>query len=128
MKTLLKTICEDAFHTRENGNFNIIGIFENINTPGFPARHPKMAFALVLEGDPMNEFEYSMEVLNPKGEKIFESPKNNKGNFGPNGRHHLVVRILGIEFKEEGVHTAKIYIGDLEEIIGFNVAKAATAK
>lgn len=122
MKVLLKTICDDAFHNRESGNLNIIGIFENIKVSKFPAIHGKTTFAFILSGEPVTEFEYSMVIFDTKKVKVFESPKA-KGKIGPNGRGHLTVHVNNITFKHEGVHTAEFDFGDTKESFDLNVEK-----
>lgn len=125
MKILLKTICENAFHTKENGNLNIIGIFENILFPNFPATHFQVTFVFILK-DPQKEkeFDYYADISDSSGKKIFDnSSKPSKGIIGKNGMAHLIINLRMLSFPHEGKYTANFYFGKdkVKESIGFDV-------
>ncbi len=130
MKILLKTICNDAFHTKESGTLNIIGVFENINVTKFPAVHHKVSFVFIIEGDPSKEltYNYHMDITDSSDKKVFDGSNLPKqARLGVNGRGHLILNIFGIKFLHEGVYSANFFIGDIKDSIEFNVLGTKTA-
>jgi len=47
-------LCDSAFISAENGNLNLIGIFDTIISANFPAVHPK--FSLVVNVGLMKDY------------------------------------------------------------------------
>jgi len=122
MKTILKTVCEHAFHSKENGGLNIIGIFETIYAQKFPAIHPKILFVLVIEGKPGKTFNYYPEINHESGDVIVDGGKTPvSAEIGPNGKMHIFYDIRNVKFEKEGDYTAKLHVGNLVEEIIFSV-------
>lgn len=121
IKTILKAICDNAFSTEGSGKLNIIGIFENINSVGFPATHPTMSFVLVLSGEPNKEFSYYFNIQDPSGEVIVDKKDEAaKARFGINGRVQLIYNVLNVKIPKEGKYTVNLFIDDFRESLEFS--------
>lgn len=126
MKTLLKTICESAYHNKENGNLNIYGIFEEVSTAGFPVIHPKIALVQIVEGTPGLQFSFYFDIKLPSG-KVLLSNKENPGKavISPTGRHHLVHNIVVLSLPESGTYSVELHAGEIIESLSFEVKNVA---
>jgi hypothetical protein len=82
-----------------------------------------MTFVFIVEDKPLEDFKYSMVVVDSEGKEIFESPES-RGQTGPSGRGHLSVNVMGLKFPKEGVYTAKFDIGGKKEEISLDVNKS----
>jgi hypothetical protein len=48
MKLLLSLLCEDA-HVRPDGRLDFIGVFDELQAPGFPAAQDRMTAVFIME-------------------------------------------------------------------------------
>ena len=125
MKIISKLICENAFHSKESNNLNVIGIFEEIYASKFPASHPKISFVVIAEGGPGEKFDYQMRIADPTGKVIFDSSdKPMNSAIGPNGRVHVIFNIINLPLSMAGSYTATIHTGDTSEDLKFGVRTA----
>lgn len=122
MKTILKTVCDAAFTSKETGTLNIIGIFDNITAPNFPAMHGKMSFVFVLEDDLGKRGSYFFDITNSAGVKIFDTSASPKEYaVGPTGKINIITNLLGLKFDSEGIYTANFYFDGHKESIELKV-------
>lgn len=130
METVLKAVCDKAFTTKETGNLNLIGIFENIYTDNFPARHPEFFAVFFIEADPRDGMSYSyyFDIENPSGEKIIDmksQPQELK--IGINGKVNLIIKVMDTTFQKEGLYNLNLHIGDkFKEAISIRVISKGT--
>lgn len=121
MKVTLKTICDSAFTSKEGGNLNIIGIFENIIAAKFPATYPRVCFVFSLAGNPGQSGKYWFDITDSKGEKIVDlSAAPREYILGPNGRINLISNLIGLKVPREGAYSANFHFEGLDESIEFN--------
>ena len=122
MKTLIKALCDSAF-LDDGKKLNIIGVFDNINAPQFPVRHPKMSCVLSLEdGKPNEKVDYYFSVENSRGETLVNmNEKKAQAQIGNNGRLNLIFNIIDMAFKEEGTYKITLYVGDYKDYLSFEV-------
>ena len=90
-------ICEKAFLS-QNGNLNIIGIFESIASAKFPVTFPQLSIVTSLEGDP-GSHKMMIKIINTdNGEETIKPITlninvSNQNNPGVTGAQNL--RIIG---------------------------------
>jgi len=121
MKILFKAICESAIVDRESGNLSIIGIFENVISDKFPAVHPRACFVFSVSGNPGQRGEYSFDVTDSSGNKIFDgASKPREYAIGPNGKVNLIANLVGLNLPHKGVYSANFSFGDMKDSIEFN--------
>ncbi|MDP4001576.1 MAG: hypothetical protein Q8P69_00810 [bacterium] len=122
MKTLLKTISENAFFTADSKTLNIIGIFETINTQNFPAIHPKISCVLSVAGEPNKIIEYYPILKGPTGKMIIDgSSKPLSVTIGGNGKFNLIFNLANIKLENSGIYSIELHAGDLKEELNFIV-------
>lgn len=120
MKTLLKVICETAFITEGSKNLNIIGIFEGISAPNFPATHPKLSCVISLSGEPSKTVQYFPILKGPDGTKILDGTNSPMSMaVGINGKLNLIFNLVNVPLPKPGVYIIELNIGDLKEEISF---------
>lgn len=112
-------LCDDAF-TSEHGKLNIIGIFDFIKFPKFPAGHAKFCLAIRLFGQE-SEDEHSIEVELFSGsnqsvahiKSVFKIGKTKKSNF--------LAYFLNTIFEEAGNYYIKVKINGVDTGEKFDV-------
>ncbi|MDD5639389.1 MAG: hypothetical protein PHR47_01100 [Candidatus Pacebacteria bacterium] len=106
-------ICENAFLSEGTRNLNIIGIFDTINTKGFPAAQPR--FAVVANITASNEDGHKTTLsIEKNGKKIVELNSNFKGK-----KQQLIQNFLNFPFPEEGNYDVVIRLD--EDLIGSTI-------
>ena len=99
-------ICETAFLTKDSNNLNIIGIFDSVNTQGFPAVHPR--FVIVANITPEESGKHVVNVSIASGlKKIFEV---NLPYDRPEKRIQIIQNFVNFSFPEEGVYNVQVSI------------------
>ena len=51
MELILAVACEDA-RTRPDGRLDLVGVFDELSAPGFPARQDRMTVVFIMEWAP----------------------------------------------------------------------------
>lgn len=96
-------ICENAFLTDETKNLNLIGIFDTINSSGFPAVHP--IFFIVASLSFENDDNHMVSIVIEKdGHKILEGKKMNVKGKNP----RIIQRIVNLKFEKDGVYNIQV--------------------
>lgn len=123
-------LCEMAFLS-QNGNLNLIGIFEKVNCQNFPMVFSRLSIVTALEGKG-GDYEMLIKILNKKTNEEVVSPILIRIKIDPkkmpNGEpEHL--RIIGeinnLVFKEPGDFEVQILLkGEPIYRIPFSVQKA----
>jgi len=98
----------DKVSFNQNSKIDILGVFDNINAPSFPARHKEMS---VLTEAVLDRGEY-LEVLkidfNGQEKEVARSSVKKEEK----GKHLFVHQITDMIFPDKGDYFAKIYIND----------------
>ncbi|MCP6719368.1 MAG: hypothetical protein KJI71_04000 [Patescibacteria group bacterium] len=81
---------------------DIVGIFNTMNSKGFPARHPEFTVTLIVED--VKDKEHEFEVTIKKGGKLI-AKTSKKVETGR--RHYYIARFNNIVFPEPGVYEVK---------------------
>jgi len=106
-KVAFVTMCDYAFpdHT---GKACVIGMFEEIHTSAFPARHAAMSLYARLTGEPGDHAQITVEAGRPNGDilkKMETSVTLNRAGFG-----NLMVRLEEFLFVEAGRYVFKVLL------------------
>jgi hypothetical protein len=71
MKLLLSLLCEDA-HTRPDGRLDYIGVFDELQAPGFPAAQDRMTAVFIMEwaDDEEGRQEFRADLVDDQDRKV----------------------------------------------------------
>jgi hypothetical protein len=71
MRLLLSVACEDA-HPRPDGRLDLIGVFDELQAPGFPAIQDRMTVVFVMEWSPEEQGrrEFRADLLDSRDRKV----------------------------------------------------------
>lgn len=103
-------VCDTAFTAAETGALNIIGIFDGINAPQFPAIHSRLTVVANIGGDPGK---YDAKILireNKTGFAIAELPSNKKIEIKDGNKAQFIAGFFGLIFKEPGEYLVEFYV------------------
>lgn len=97
------------------GKISIIGVFENINVPGFPFKFPQMYLAVSLHAAAGEHFELSSRISSPGGTEIAKQGPVKiaiPGNAPSTGKIYCTFAYYGTTFNEPGEHHIEIFINE----------------
>jgi len=98
-------IISDYAFTGENGKVGIVGIFDLLGVPNFPAQHPEMFLVANIKGKENSEHEVELILENPNGENLLTpNPPKLKVRLSGTGSGNLIQRFLNLTFKQAGFH------------------------
>lgn len=71
MELILAVACEDA-RARPDGRLDLVGVFDELSAPGFPARQDRMTVVFVMEWSPDQEGrrEFRADLVDDEGTKV----------------------------------------------------------
>src|SRR5216684_2597000 len=98
-------ICDYAF-PGQNGKPCIIGIFDRIGAPAFPAAHPLMAIAIQLRGTAHEMIPIKIELGRPNGDVLVKMEGQIVVNEG--GGAFINFNLVNTQFPEAGRYTVKV--------------------
>lgn len=106
----------DAATVQPGGKINVLGVFDRIRVPEFPARHARVALVMRLatSGPDAGDHAAVIRLVGPDGEQVLSLDGNLK--VGPASDPHAVTRIphiLNLDrvvFKTPGTYTFEIRI------------------
>ena len=102
-------LCDSAFTSAENGNLNLIGIFDTILSANFPAVHPKFALVVNVSAD---EGLHTISVLFKKDSmEILKLERTFPGKA-----HQWTNNFVGFKFPDAGEYEIHVFID--KELIG----------
>lgn len=109
MKHEFLIVCEKAFTTEISRNLNIIGIFDTIYAPGFPAQHPEFNIVSKLKVEDSKEYEAKVSIR--KGSlNLAELTLPFIGAESNN----LIFKFVNLNFPEAGEYTVVLNVNDKE--------------
>jgi hypothetical protein len=100
-------ICENAFITEGTKSLNLIGIFDGINSPGFPAIHPKFSIVANVDTE-VNENHKTTLKIRKDSKVIFSLDINFVGI-----KQQIVQNFINFPFPEEGVYVAEVVVDSI---------------
>lgn len=113
-------ICDDV-RQEVGGKLSLMGLFENIYAPKFPAVHPRLA-VITEWSDAKGEFEVVMRLLSPDRTQTLRETRTKMTLGGVNFRHRDVSVHLNVEFKSPGSYWIENYLdGELINSIPLRV-------
>ena len=131
MKINYSHLCEKAFLS-QNGNLNVIGIFENVAAQQFPISFPQLCVVTSLEGE-LGDHSQTIRIINRgSGEEVMKPIQVNM-NIKPNDQQPDLppgnLRILGdinnLTIPREGEYEVQILVdGEQAYAIPFKAVKS----
>ena len=103
-------ICDDV-RQEMGGKLSLMGLFENIYAPKFPAVHPRIAVLTEWSGG-QGEFGIKMRILAPDGKTVIRETNSKMTLNGVNYKHRDVSLHLNVEFKTPGTCWVENYLDD----------------
>lgn len=118
-------ICDSAFTTEGSGSLNIIGIFDGISAPEFPAMHSRLTVVANMSGDP-GEYEARIKIREKSTDEVIaELPSDKKINIREDKKAQYVASFFGLIFKEQGEYIVELYVdGSKRATTNFFVTKS----
>jgi hypothetical protein len=102
-------LCDSAFMSAENGNLNVIGIFDTIVSANFPAVHPKFALVVNVGAD---EGLHTISVIFKKDStEILKLERTFSGKA-----HQWINNFVGFKFQDAGEYEIQVLLD--KELIG----------
>jgi hypothetical protein len=103
-------ICNEVIEDKRTNNKTLVGLFNQINVPGFPAVHGRL-FVMGSFTDGMGECDLSFRLSDPDNNEIVKV--NGRLKFeDPLAVRDIVFEMHGVPFKREGSHSVEVWIGD----------------
>ncbi|MDP3975326.1 MAG: hypothetical protein Q8P95_00230 [bacterium] len=126
IKVLFSHLCEKAFLS-QNGNLNVIGIFENIMAPQFPIVFPQLSIVTALQGN-AGEHKQEIKIVNSaSGEQLLQPISLNisiKESTKPIQNMRIIGDINNLSIKEPGDYEVQIFLnGEKVYAIPFSAGK-----
>lgn len=116
MELLLSLACEDA-HARPDGRLDFIGVFDELNAPGFPAAQDRMTVVFVMEWGPDQEGrqEFTADLLAADDRKVLTIEGHTdvdpaKGSARP--KTQLIMPLERVVFPVAGEYRFVLSVGD----------------
>ena len=115
-------ICDDV-RQEMGGKLSLMGLFENIYAPKFPAVHPRIAILTEWSGG-QGEFRIKMRILAPDGKTVIRETNSKMTLNGVNYKHRDVSLHLTVEFKTPGTYWVENFLDEeLINSISLNVVQ-----
>lgn len=118
MKIHYSHLCEKAFLS-QNGNLNLIGIFETILSHKFPVNFPQLSLVTSIEGS-VGKHQMMIKIINKKTEEELMKPItlniNVEGPAENTGKKVQNLRIIGdinnLTLPGEGQYEVRLFMND----------------
>jgi hypothetical protein len=121
MQLLLSLACEDA-RTRPDGRLDFIGVFDELQAPGFPAAQDRMTVVFVMEWAPdeQGRKEFRADLLDGDDRKVLTIEGHtdvgaDSASTEVSGRPktQLVMPLERVVFPHEGEYRFVLQVGDV---------------
>ncbi|MDD5496267.1 MAG: hypothetical protein PHP46_04100 [Candidatus Omnitrophica bacterium] len=102
-------LCDDV-RREDNGKFMLLGLFEAINAPTFPARHSSLFVAnRWCKGE--GNFTQRIRIVNTKDKKIVFQTEDQPFELKDiDGHHTLISRFNNLVFPDPGKYWVEIFL------------------
>lgn len=112
MELILALACEDA-RQRPDGRLDLVGVFDELSAPGFPARQDRMTVVFVMQWSPGQEGRqaFTADLVDTSGEKVLtiEGHTDVSGTDGPRRpRTELIMPLENVVFPHEGEYRFRL--------------------
>jgi|CXWL01.1.fsa_nt_gi hypothetical protein len=111
-------LCEKSFLS-QNGNLNLIGIFEKITSHQFPVVFPQLSIVTSLEGE-VGKHQLIIKIVNVKNQQEIINPITLNINIDPNKDQPQAkpqnIRLIGdinnLNLKEAGEYEVQLFMNN----------------
>lgn len=103
-------ICDDI-RQEMGGKLSLMGLFENIYVPTFPAVHPRIAIISEWSAG-QGEFRVRMRIVSPDGKTAIRETQSKMSLNSVHYRHRDVSLHLNVELKVPGTYWVENYLDD----------------
>ena len=114
MELILAVTCEDA-HARPDGRLDLVGVFDELSAPGFPARQDRMTVVFVMEWPPEQEGrqEFRADLVDDTGTRVLtiegHTDVTAEGLRRP--RTQLIMPLEQVIFPHAGTYRFRLTVG-----------------
>ncbi|NQT95633.1 MAG: hypothetical protein HQ572_04205 [Candidatus Omnitrophica bacterium] len=109
--TLLFSILCDEVRREDNGKFMLIGLFETIGAPTFPASHPAL-YVMNCWCSGLGSFKQRTRIVAPDNTKLIEDKKTEFALSGLKAKHRIVARFNNIRFNTPGEYAVEVLLNN----------------
>lgn len=114
MELILAVACEDA-HARPDGRLDLVGVFNELSAPGFPARQDRMTVVFVMEWAPeqAGRQEFRADLVDDSGTKVLtiEGHTNVTADGRRRPRTQLIMPMEQVIFPHAGAYRFRLTAG-----------------
>lgn len=117
MQLLLSLACEEA-NARPDGRLDFIGVFDELQAPGFPAAQERMTVAFVMEwaADQEGRHEFTADLVDRDERKVL-TIEGHTDVSAPEGssraKTQLIMPLERVVFPHEGEYRFVLTVGDI---------------
>ncbi|MGK7310947.1 MAG: DUF6941 family protein [Candidatus Longimicrobiales bacterium M2_2A_002] len=114
MELILAVACEDA-RARPDGRLDLVGVFDELSAPGFPARQDRMTVVFVMEWSPEQEGrrEFRADLVDDEGTKVLtiegHTDVTAEGRRRP--RTRVIMPLEQVIFPHAGAYRFRLTVG-----------------
>jgi len=133
MKVPLFAVLADYANVTNDGKLNIMGIFDVIHAPSFPAIYPQMRLVLRLQGSPAERGSLKsieIKMLDADGKQLlqFATTLSIPEAAPLNPEFPQIIELQGIPFTHPGAYEFSILVnGEEKATVPFTVVPVETA-
>jgi hypothetical protein len=116
MNLLLSLACEDA-RARPDGRLDFVGVFDELQAPGFPAAQDRMTVVFIMEwpADTTGRHEFTADLVAPDDRKVLTieghtDVTSSEGDRRP--RTQLIMPLERVVFPHAGAYRFVLTVGD----------------
>ena len=115
MDLILSLACEDA-HTRPDGRLDVVGVFDELSAPGFPAAQDRMTVVFVMQWSPAQQGrqEFRADLVDAEGTPVLTIEGHTDVTVGEGGRPprtRLIMPLERVIFPHPGEYTFRLQAG-----------------
>jgi hypothetical protein len=117
MKLILSAACDEA-RTRPDGRLDLIGVFDELQAPGFPAAQDRMTVVFVMQWSPeeRGRHEFRADLVDPDDRKVLTIEGHTDVGDGPDPtsrpRTRLVMPLERVVFPQAGEYRFILHVGE----------------
>lgn len=114
MELILAAACEDA-RARPDGRLDLVGVFDELSAPGFPARQDRMTVVFIMEWPPEQEGrqEFRADLMDDAGTRVLtiEGHTDVSGEGRRRPRTQLIMPLEKVVFPHAGAYRFRLTVG-----------------
>ncbi len=124
MELILSLACEDA-RARPDGRLDLVGVFDELSAPGFPAAQDRMTVVFVMQWSPAQEGrqEFRADLVAADGTRVLTIEGHTDVSVSDGARPprtRLIMPLERVVFPHPGEYTFRLTAGD-ETIPAFSL-------